>query len=82
MTLPLWFLILSLFLPRITLIIAYLTGDLPTLVLTGWISPTIGLLIPRALMLILIFQDQGMSAWLLLHAIVMAAVYIAGGSES
>jgi hypothetical protein len=65
MTLPLWFLILSLFIPRISFIIAYFTGDLPSLVLSGWIAPIMGVLIPRALVLILIFQDRGMSAWLL-----------------
>jgi len=83
MTLPLWFLLLSLLLPRISFIAAYFTGDLPAFVLTGWVSPTLAVLIPRALMLILIFQDRGMSGWLLVHAVAMAITYfMAGESET
>ena len=75
MTLPLWFLLLSLFLPRVSFIVAYFTGQLPGFVLGGWVSPVLGIFIPRGLVLILIFQDRGMSPWILVHAIVMACVY-------
>src|SRR5262245_60550785 len=30
--------------------------------LMGWVSPTLGVIIPRALVLILIFQDRGVSS--------------------
>ncbi len=79
--LPLWFLLLSLILPRIALLIAYFTDDLAFFSLTTWVSPTLGVLIPRALVLILIFQDRGMSPWLLVHAVAMALVYGGGGSS-
>lgn len=82
MALPLWFLLLSLLLPRISFIAAYFTGDLPSLVLTGWVSPTLGIFVPRALMLILIFQDRGMSGWLLPHAIAMALTYMAASKQA
>ena len=77
--LPLWFLLLSLVLPRVSLLIAYLTDGLDAYNLHGWIPPGLALLVPRALVLILIFMDRGFSLWLLVHAIVMAFVYLAAG---
>jgi hypothetical protein len=80
--LPLWFLLLSLALPRISLLIGYFITDISIITnLNGWIPPALGVLVPRALVLILIFQDLGMSPWLLVHAIAMAAVYAAAGSQ-
>jgi hypothetical protein len=79
--LPLWFLLLSLLLPRVSLLIAYFTDSLTVFSLNTWVSPTLGVLIPRALVLILIFQDRGMSPWLLVHAFAMAIVYGGGGSS-
>jgi hypothetical protein len=80
-SLPLWFLVLSLFLPRISLVIAYFEKDLVAYALHGWIPPALGVVIPRALVLILIYRNQGFSGWLLLHAIVMACVYGGSGSK-
>lgn len=77
--LPLWILLLSLLLPRISMVMAYFWDVLAIYDLSGWVSPTLGVLIPRALVLILIFQDRGMSPWLLVHAIAMAAVYLVAG---
>ncbi len=81
MSLPLWFLLLSLLLPRVSLLIAYFTDTLTVFNLATWVSPTLGVLIPRALVLILIFQDRGMSPWLLIHALGMVVVYGGGGSS-
>jgi len=78
--LPLWFLLLSLLLPRVSLVAAYFFDDLVIYNLSGWMPPALGVLIPRALVLILIFQDRGMSPWLLAHAIAMALVYLSAGS--
>jgi len=80
--LPLWFLLLSLFLPRVSLLVAYFTDTLAGFDLTTWVPLTLGVLIPRALVLILIFQDRGMSPWLLVHAFAMAIVYLVAGEES
>ena len=80
--LPLWFLLLSLFFPRVSLLIAYFADTLTVFSLTTWVSPILGVFIPRALVLILIFQDRGMSPWLLVHAFTMAALYSGGGSSS
>jgi hypothetical protein len=77
--LPIWFLILALLLPRVSLLIAYFAGDLTPYGLHGWIPPALGLIVPRALVLVLIFQDRGFSPWLLVHAFAMALVYLSAG---
>lgn len=82
MHLPLWFLIVALVLPRISLVIAYFSHTLQPYHLTGWIPPTLAVLVPRALVLILIFQDRGFSVWLLIHALVMSAVYMGAARRS
>ena len=80
--LPLWFLLLSLVVPRICLVAAYFLHDLVAYHLNGWVPPMLGVIVPRALVLIVIFQDRGMSAWLLIHAVVMACVYLSAGKKS
>ena len=80
--LPLWFLILSLVLPRISLVIAYFQHELTAFSLSGWIPLTIAVLIPRALILILVFEDRGFGGWLLAHAIAMVLTYLCAGSSS
>ena len=79
--LPVWFLLLSLLLPRISLLIAYFHHDLATSVLHGWIPPTLAVLIPRVLIIILIFQDQGFSGWLFVHSLVLTCVYLSAGKQ-
>jgi hypothetical protein len=79
--LPLWFLIFSLFLPRIALVVAWFDKDLvPFHLGTGWIPPLLALLVPRVLILFLIYQDQRFSTWFLIHAVVMLLVW-GGGSH-
>ncbi len=92
--LPLWFLVLSLFLPRICLIVAWLQNNLlftnyagissanrfTVMSLNIPIVPLIfTLLIPRILILILIYQDQGISLWFLLHVLALALAWGGGG---
>lgn len=79
--LPLWFLLLAVFLPRVSLLIAYFGDILQNYYLSGWIPPILAVLIPRALVLILIFQDQGFSIWLVIHAFAMVFVYLASGVD-
>lgn len=78
--LPLWFLIVALFLPRVSLVIAYLADDLVWYGLHGWIPPTLAVVVPRVLVIILIFQDRGFSGWLLVHGIALACVYGGAGA--
>lgn len=79
---PLWFLVLSLFLPRICILIAWFQHNMPQ-----YIPPTVNLigiivaiLIPRILILFWIYQDQGITIWFLLHAIALVIAY-GGGSR-
>ncbi len=78
--LPLWFLIFSLFLPRIALIVGWFDRDLVHFYLgNSLIPPILALLVPRVLILFLIYQDQGFSTWFLIHAIALLLAYGGGG---
>ncbi len=79
--LPLWFLIVAIFLPRIALLIGYVADDLVPYHLHGWMPPILGVFLPRILVIVLIFQDRGMSGWLLVHGAAMAAVYASAGAQ-
>ena len=76
--LPLWFLVFSLFLPRIALAVAWLQGVLTPFHLNGIIPLVIAILLPRVLILFLIYTDQGISLWFLIHLV--AALLVWGGS--
>jgi hypothetical protein len=74
-TLPIWFLVLSLILPRIALIAAFFTdGSFPHL-FTKWLSVPMALLIPRVLILIAIAQVMGICIWFWIHLVVMLLVW-------
>ena len=76
--LPLWFLVFSLFLPRVALAVAWLQGILAPFHLHGIVPLIIAVLLPRVLILFLIYTDQGLSLWFLIHLI--AAVLVWGGT--
>jgi hypothetical protein len=78
--LPLWFLAGSLFLPRVSLLVGYFLHDLRAFSLSGFIPPVLAVVFPRALILILIFQDRGWSGWLLVHAIALWMAYVGTGA--
>jgi NADH:ubiquinone oxidoreductase subunit 4 (subunit M) len=81
-TLPLWFLVLSLFLPRICMLIAWLqhsmTNYIPATV--GLIPVIVALLVPRLLILFWIYEDQGIGLWFLIHLIGLLCAW-GGGSH-
>jgi hypothetical protein len=77
-TLPFWFLVFALFLPRIALLVAWLQATLVPFHLLGWIPLLFWALLPRVLVLYLIYLDQGLSGWFLIHAVVALMVW--GGS--
>jgi hypothetical protein len=79
--LPLWFLVFSLFLPRIALIVAWFDRDLVRFHLDSLISPILALLLPRVLILVLIYRDQGLSLWFLIHAIAALLVWSGTGGR-
>ncbi len=76
--LPLWFLVFSLFLPRVALGVAWLQGVLLPFHLHGIVPLVVAVLLPRLLILYLIYVDQGLSLWFLIH--LLAALLVWGGS--
>lgn len=79
--LPLWFLVFSLFLPRIAIVVAWLQHSVPAYIpnTVSILQIVIAVLIPRILILFWIYQDQGISLWLLIHAIGLIVAW-GGGS--
>jgi hypothetical protein len=77
-TLPLWFLVFSLFLPRVALFLLWLQTSLIPFQLHGIVPLLVAVLLPRLLVLYLIYLDLGIGLWLVIH--VVAAVLTLGGS--
>jgi hypothetical protein len=77
-TLPLWFLVFSLFLPRIALLVYWAQTAMMPFHLTGWIPLLFAIFLPRVLVLYLIYLDQGLSLWFAIHFI--AALLVWGSS--
>ena len=80
---PLWFLVLSLFLPRICIVVAWLQHSLPATFIpasVNLIQIIVALLIPRILILFWIYQDQGITIWFLIHLIGLLMAW-GGGSH-
>jgi hypothetical protein len=79
--LPLWFLVFALFLPRIAMAVAWLQGELVPFHLSGIIPPMFWLFLPRILVLYLIYVDQGLTLWFLVHLVVALLVWGGGGHQ-
>ena len=80
---PIWFLVLSLFLPRLCMVVAWfqhsMTHYIPSTV--GIFPVIVAMLIPRILILFWIYQDQGITIWFLLHLIALLFAW-GGGSHT
>ena len=79
--LPLWFLVVALFLPRIALALAWLQGNLVPFHLHGWVPVVAWAIVPRILILVLIYQDLGLGWWFLIDAVVMLLVWTGVGGR-
>lgn len=77
--LPFWFLVFSLFLPRVSLVVAWIQGVLLPFHLVGWVPLVVAIVLPRALVLYLIYLDQGTSLWFVIHLVVALLVWLGGG---
>ena len=77
---PIWFLVLSLFLPRICMVVAWLQHSMTQFipVAIGIIPIIVAMLVPRILILFWIYEDQGITIWFLLHVV---ALFIAWGGS-
>ncbi|MDE1155238.1 MAG: hypothetical protein PW735_05840 [Acidobacteriaceae bacterium] len=80
---PLWFLILSLFLPRLCMAIAFVQHSLPHHIPTavGAFQILAWLLVPRLLILFWIYQDQGVGLWFVVHALGLLFAWGGGGGS-
>ncbi|HEY6412652.1 MAG TPA: hypothetical protein VIX42_03130 [Edaphobacter sp.] len=79
--LPFWFLVFALFLPRVALVVAWLQ-EVPLLShLHGPLPLVVGILLPRILVMYLIYLDQGMSLWFVIHLAVALLVWGEGGHQ-
>lgn len=79
-TLPLWFLVFALFLPRIALAVYWLETGIVPFHLHGWIPLVVAILLPRALVLYLIYLDQGVGLWFVIHLVTAIVVWTGSGS--
>jgi hypothetical protein len=77
--LPLWFLVFALFLPRLAMAVAWFQGALAPFHLQGIVPALFWLLLPRILVLYLIYVDQGITLWFLVHLVAALLVWGGGG---
>lgn len=72
---PTWFLVLGLFLPRVTLIWAYLSHSVPPNNVP-FLADCLGLVVlPRVLICVYIAYNMGYNEWFWLHLVVALGVY-------
>ena len=80
-----YFLIFSLFAPRIVLLVyLFLFPDLfPLNTVPQWADILLGVLMPRVLILIYIYQNMGAdNIWFITHLVVMLITYFGGSRET
>lgn len=78
-----YFLIFSLFFPRITLLVSLFLGQYPQNSVPFVADILLGVFIPRALVLIYIYQNMGYeNVWFVAHLVVMILAYFGGGTET
>ena len=79
--LPFWFLVFALFLPRVALVVAWVQGVLIPFHLQGIVPLLFAIILPRVLVLFLIYVDQGLSLWFVIHLVVALLVWGGGGHQ-
>lgn len=78
-----YFLLFSLFFPRITLVAFFLQHIYPANNVPQWADILMGLFIPRVLILIYIYQNMGYeNLWFVAHLTVAVFAYLGGGRET
>lgn len=78
-----YFLLLSLFFPRIVLIVYLLLERFPPNHVPQIASLLLGVFIPRVLILIFIYQNMGVNnVWFVAHLVVMILTYFTGGTRT
>ncbi len=78
-----YFLLFSLFFPRIVLLVYFLMERFPQNTLPLWLDGVLGLFVPRILILIFIYQNMGTNnIWFIAHLVVLILTYFTGGTRT
>jgi hypothetical protein len=80
-----YFLVISLFFPRLVLLIFILfyPNQYPANSVPQWADILLGILVPRVLILLYIYQNMGANnIWFLIHLIALIITYFGGGRET
>lgn len=78
-----YFLIFSLFFPRIVLVVYLFLNLYPDNAVPQWADVLLGVFMPRILILIYIYQNMGAdNVWFIAHLVVMILTYFGGGRET
>jgi len=78
-----YFLIFTLFFPRITLVVYLLQGWYPQNSVPQILDILLGVFVPRVLVLIYIYQSMGaQNVWFVAHLVVMIMAYFGGGRHA
>jgi hypothetical protein len=80
-----YFLLLSLFFPRVVLLVfAFAYPELyPANTVPNWLDIVLGLIFPRLLILIYIYQNMGYeNIWFVAHLVVAVLAYMGGSRET
>ncbi len=78
-----YFLLFSLFFPRITLLAYFLMERFPHNTFPLWLDAVLGIFIPRILILIFIYQDLGTNnIWFVVHLVMLILTYSTGGHRT
>ncbi len=78
-----YFLLFSLFFPRITMVVYFLQGWYPDNAVPNWLDLVLGIVAPRILILIYIYQNMGYeNIWFAAHLIVMILAYFGSGHQT
>jgi hypothetical protein len=81
MELDIYFLIFSLFFPRIVLLVYLFLDSYPKNAVPIWGDILLGVFVPRVLILIYIYQNMGArNVWFIAHLVVMIMTYFGGGT--
>lgn len=76
-----WFLLFSLFFPRICLIIAWVSGSIPPNNTPFILDFLLAIIFPRVLILFYIYTNMGFHPWFWIHLIVIVLFCCFGGSS-
>lgn len=78
-----YFLLFSLFFPRVTMVVFLLQNWFPENTVPQWADVLLGVFLPRVLILIYIYQNMGYeNIWFAAHLVVAILAYIGGGRET